>query len=263
MSPAEDNYRRRGELLRNLADSVLFELGGQQLLDNARADALAYVETYYPWEGAGTSPEAARVGVPLGASPGSPPPTTSRTPHSTLGGGARTGPVGAETVTRPLISAFAVSRPGSHSSQADQLARRSSTTRIPGAHPRAELAGAARPLRRSQGRRDLGAPGTRSPYCADAAPPALTWVDRAIPNALSKLLPTQLRRLWLVSPRTLLRWHARLVARRWTSTPTTRPPTTHSRYGPWCCGWLKRNPTWATRHPPRKYVGLRTRQALP
>jgi putative transposase len=35
--------------------------------------------------------------------------------------------------------------------------------------------------------------------------PALPWVDRAILSALSKLLPTQLRRLRLVSPRTLLR----------------------------------------------------------
>ena len=47
--------------------------------------------------------------------------------------------------------------------------------------------------------------------------PALTWVDRAVPSALGRLLPTQLRRLRLVSPRTLLPWHAQLVARRWTS----------------------------------------------
>jgi putative transposase len=46
--------------------------------------------------------------------------------------------------------------------------------------------------------------------------PKVTWVDRALLSALSRLLPVDLRRLRLVSPRTLLRWHAQLVARRWT-----------------------------------------------
>jgi putative transposase len=46
--------------------------------------------------------------------------------------------------------------------------------------------------------------------------PTLTWVDRAFLSAFARLLPTQLRRLRLVSPRTLLRWHTQLVARRWT-----------------------------------------------
>ncbi len=61
--------------------------------------------------------------------------------------------------------------------------------------------------------------------------PALTWIDRAFLSALSRLLPTQLRRLRLVSPTTLLRWHARLLARRWTLwVPKTRSPAVASTF---------------------------------
>src|ERR687889_2408206 len=57
--------------------------------------------------------------------------------------------------------------------------------------------------------------------------PALTWLDRAVLSALSRLLPTPLRRLRLGSPRTLLRWHTHLVARRWIypRRQPGRPPT--------------------------------------
>jgi hypothetical protein len=47
--------------------------------------------------------------------------------------------------------------------------------------------------------------------------PRLSWADRAVLAALARLLPrSQLRQLQLIiSPRTLLRWHANLVRRHW------------------------------------------------
>ena len=46
--------------------------------------------------------------------------------------------------------------------------------------------------------------------------PRLDWADRAVFAALIRLLPTTSRRLRLITPGTILRWHRRLVAKNWT-----------------------------------------------
>jgi putative transposase len=55
--------------------------------------------------------------------------------------------------------------------------------------------------------------------------PAPSWADRAVLSALFRVRPAgQRRRLRLiVSPRTVLRWHASLVKWRWTYPGAARP----------------------------------------
>ena len=79
--------------------------------------------------------------------------------------------------------------------------------------------------------------------------PRLTWADRAVLAALTRRLSTSRRcqLALIVTPRTLLRWHADLVKRRWTY---QRQAPGRPRTGPairrLALEMARDNPTWAT-----------------
>ena len=89
--------------------------------------------------------------------------------------------------------------------------------------------------------------------------PKLSWADRAILSALARLLPrSHLRQVRLIiSPRTLLRWHADLVRRRWAYPRRTpgRPRTAHAIRA-LVLEMARDNPAWGYRRIHGELTGL-------
>ena len=87
--------------------------------------------------------------------------------------------------------------------------------------------------------------------------PRPTWADRAILSALARLLPRTRRHGLFVTPRTVLRWHADLVKRRWTY-PKRRPgrPPIRPTIRALALRLAAENPTWGYRRIAGEIAGL-------
>jgi hypothetical protein len=92
---------------------------------------------------------------------------TTTLPHPDVADGSPPQPVGAENRVTGLTSILPRASPQGHvPNQPSMIARRGPRTCLPDARSRAELAGATRPLRHRQGRRDPHAATRKSRCCA-------------------------------------------------------------------------------------------------
>jgi putative transposase len=90
-----------------------------------------------------------------------------------------------------------------------------------------------------------------------AARPRMSWADRALIAALAQLLPKRRRLGLLVTPATILRWHRRLVSRRWTTQPAPRGrPAIPAGLRALAVRLATENPTWGYRRIHGELAGL-------
>jgi hypothetical protein len=137
------------------------------------------------------------------------------------------------------------------------IAGRGSSTRLLDARPRTELAGAARPVDAAKDIEILVLRHEVAVLRRDNPHPALSWIDRAFLSALSRLLPTQLRRPRLVSPE-----DPAALARRTRCPPldllttTRRPPTQPTAHPTLLLRMARESPSWGYRRIHGELVGL-------
>jgi hypothetical protein len=87
--------------------------------------------------------------------------------------------------------------------------------------------------------------------------PRMSWSDRALIAALTRLLPVRRRLGLLVTPATILRWHRQLVARRWTTQPIRcGRPAIPTGLRALIVRLATENPTWGYRRIHGELAGL-------
>ena len=74
--------------------------------------------------------------------------------------------------------------------------------------------------------------------------PRMTWTDRLFLAAASRLLPRARWRSFLITPATLLAWHRRLVARRWTYVGRVGRPPIRREVRELVVRFARDNPRW-------------------
>lgn len=74
--------------------------------------------------------------------------------------------------------------------------------------------------------------------------PRIDWTDRALLAALARILPRALRAHRIVTPGTLLRWHRRMVARKWTQPKTPGRPPLAGELAELIVELARDNPSW-------------------
>jgi putative transposase len=77
--------------------------------------------------------------------------------------------------------------------------------------------------------------------------PRMGWADRAVFAALTRRLPSALRRHRLVTPGTVLRWHRRLARRKWTYPNRSGRPPINDVLAALVDRMARDNPSWGYR----------------